>query len=158
MVNNHFLAAAVVIAMASGSAAAGALYKCTSGGTISYGDLPCPDGESITLAVPAAPHQTPQDAARLARERQHERGQMLKLEQARQKEQDREQARRAAQQESDGRRDARAAAAQQKKCAKLRLDGKWAAEDLRAAAETGRAAAAVKARRTAEKLALECPG
>lgn len=154
MASNHFLAAAVVVAMASGSAAAGALYKCTSGGAISYGDLPCSDGKTITLAVPAAPRQAPQDAARLARERGH----ILKLDQARQKEQEREQARRAAQQESDSRRDARAAAAQQKKCAKLRLDGKWATEDLRAAPETGRAAATVKARRAAEKLALECPG
>ena len=138
----------VLLALCAATARAQTVYKCTTDAGISYGDAPCASGKSVALEAPppvapsvdnTLPHQK-KEAARLEAER-HKR----EASDARQQE-----------------RDARTAAAYRKKCATLRLDKKWADEDAANATEaaSGRNAgkATLKARRGAEKLALECPG
>jgi hypothetical protein len=136
-----------LLAGAAWSAAAGAqtVYKCSVDGKVSYEQTPCAGGKSVELNVPAAPAQSAADAATLARQRR----QGDKMEQDR--------LRREASDERAQARAAQAGAARRKKCAGLELERKWAAEDARAASYQNADKAKLKARRAAEKLAVECP-
>jgi hypothetical protein len=142
---------AAACAMA-GPALAQGVFKCTADGKIEYRDRPCPDG--VALKVPAAPSPTVarQDATR-------DREALLELEKLRAS-----QELRAERQRASAGREARAEAREQraeeslrKRCAKLRLKQKWASEDRERLSGNVSDSAALKARRQAEELAVECP-
>lgn len=137
------MAAAVLCALAQG-AQAQAIYKCTAGGKVSYGEHPCAGGKSTALEVPPAPSGA---AAAAAFERAKARLAAL------QKERTASEARA----EREDRHAAKAAAATRQKCAQLRLQAKWAQEDALRAGKATAAAARLKARRQAEALAVQCP-
>lgn len=136
--------AMAILGLASSTAAATTIYKCREGGTVSYHDRPCSQG-AVALQVQAAQAPAPEVLQRLARERA-----MLKqIEDAR-----------AAREEQSMRDEARAqkaAAALQRRCDKLRLQRKWADEDIARAGRDESERARTKARRQAEALAVECP-
>ncbi len=136
--------ALVCLALESGFAATGTIYKCKEGGSTSYSDRPC-GNTSVALKVQPASAPAPEALQRLARER----AMLQEIEDAR--------AARAEQQAKHQARAQRAAAALKRRCDKLRLQHKWVEED---AARTGREEAErarIKARRQAEALAVECP-
>lgn len=145
------LIVALALLLANGSAIADTIYKCSSGGKISYGQTPCQDGPSVVLKTGPAPVQSAADQALLAR--QSKDAARIDAEQRKQAEKDRKQAQR------DDERRARAAAASAKKCAALKLRSQWALDDARKLMDTpaAQARAKVKASRAAEQLALECP-
>jgi hypothetical protein len=130
------------------------VFKCTVDGKIEYRDRPCDGGDGVALKVPAAPNPAPaQDAA--ARDRQA----LLELEKLRVSQQ-----LRAERQRTSSEREARAEAreqraveSQRKRCAMLRLKQKWSSEDHARLSGNASDAAAIKARRQAEELAVECP-
>jgi hypothetical protein len=124
-------------------AAADTIYKCVEAGKVSYNDRPCA-GNTVELKVPAA-GAAPEAAQRLARQR----ALLQEIEDKRAKEEDHEA--RAARQAQ------RAAEVQRKRCDKMRLQGKWATEDLARAGRIEAEHARIKARRQAELLAMECP-
>lgn len=134
--------------LAGGAAAqppAATIYKCVTNGKVSYGEHPCADGATTTLAATAAPADASVAADRLARDK----ARLAQLEK-----------RRNAQAELDERkreRAARAAATQHQKCERLRLKHRWADEDLQHAGREAKRAARLKAQRQAEALAVECP-
>lgn len=139
---------AAILFLAS-QAAASTIYKCTEDGKPSYHDRPC-GKTSIALAVQDTPAAAPEALEKLARER----ALLHKLEDERAKAEEKE-ARELARAEQ-------ATAAQRRRCHKLRLQSKWAEEDVAKAAARGRRggdpdAARLKARRQAEALAVECP-
>jgi hypothetical protein len=126
-------------------ATAGAVYKCHEGAHVSYADRPCP-GTGAPLALPPSPAPDPVQAARLAAAR----AALAAIDGAR-----------AAQAERDAQefeRASRAALALRKRCDKLRLQARWANEDLAKSSDDAKAIARIKARRMNESLAVECPG
>jgi hypothetical protein len=124
-------------------AQAQSIYKCSIEGKVSYGDRPCASGSTVELPVPKAPPSQPvQEHLRRAQASL----QLEKLRLARELAEQREQAR--AQ---------RAYAATRQKCDRLRLQRKWADEDLARSAGARIEPARIKARRRAEALAVECP-
>jgi hypothetical protein len=140
---HRFIPALAACALCQLAAAQG-VYKCSTDGKVSYGDRPCTSGATVELAVPKAPPAPPvQEQAR--RERTSLQ-QLEKLRLARELAEQREQAR--AQ---------RAFAATRQKCNRLRLQRKWADEDLTRSTGARVDAARIKARRRAEALAVECP-
>jgi len=136
--------AMAILGLASGAAAAGTIYKCKEGGTVSYHDRPCGQG-AVALPVQPASGPAPEALQRHARER----AMLQEIEAAR-----------AAREEQSMREEARAqkaAAALKRRCDKLRLQRKWADEDLARAGRDEAERARTKARRQAESLAVECP-
>lgn len=128
------------------AALAGAVYKCTADGKVSYSDVPCAaSATATTLEAPAAP---PADAAAGAELRRQQK-QADTLQKARLKREERE--------ERESARAARDAAARRKKCDQLRLKKRWADEDARRAAGPATEAARLRAQRAGEAMALECP-
>jgi len=126
-------------------ATAGAVYKCHDGAHVSYADHPC-RGAGAPLALPPAPQPDPVQAARLAAARTA----LAAIDQTR-----------AVQAERDAHefeRTARAALALRKRCDKLRLQARWADEDLTRSTDAAKAIARIKACRMVETLAVECPG
>jgi len=136
----------VLAACALSYPAAAQVYKCNVGGKVAYGDRPCASGETIELKVPAAPSNAPAEA------RDAGRRSRVAL-------QENENRRRASEERAERElaRERRAAAAQRRKCDRLRLQRKWADEDLARATGAAAEAARIKARRQAEALAVECP-
>ncbi|MBJ7310515.1 DUF4124 domain-containing protein [Rugamonas sp. CCM 8940] len=128
-------------------AGAQTVYKCTADGKVTYTETPCPNGSGTALAPPAAPSQPPESAAaELARQQRL----------SKELERDRHRA-----EAKDGRemeRVARAADARQAKCNKLKLNKKWADDDLKGASAGRAESAQRKARHAAEQLKLGCPG
>jgi hypothetical protein len=126
-------------------ATAGTVYKCHEGTHVSYADRPCP-GAGTPLALPPAPRPDSVQAARLAAARTA----LAAIDRTR-----------AVQAERDAHEfehAARAALALRKRCDKLRLQARWADEDLAKSSDAAKAIARIKARRQAETLAVECPG
>ncbi|OON63167.1 hypothetical protein B0920_07115 [Massilia sp. KIM] len=121
-----------------------AIYKCRDGERVTYGDQPCRQ-DGGRLAVQAAPAPDPEAAARLERARAF----LAEAEQARAAE--------ALREERTLARARRDAATQRRRCDKLRLQQKWAEEDLARAGGERAAQARLKARRQQEALAVECP-
>lgn len=136
-----------LLAMLAAPGSAQTIYKCTLDGKISYNPTPCADGASLALTAPAAPDPAAarDERARLAR--QQTAAERLARERLRVEARD----------ERDQQRASQRAAVRQKKCGALHLQHKWAVEDARTAPDKGAAAARTKARRAAERLALECP-
>jgi hypothetical protein len=146
------LALTLVLATAAPAGAAQSVYKCSSGGKVSYGDRPCAGGTGMRLPPPDVGVTPPEASAVATRDART----LLALEKLRI-------AREAAQEKDDARarqaeaRSARAAQAGRKRCDKLRLRHKWAGEDLARAGAGAQDAARRKLHRQAEALALECP-
>jgi hypothetical protein len=130
------------------SAAAQAIYKCSVDGKPAYGDRPCATGQTIELAVPAAPPVSPDSGARLARDKTT----LLELEKLRATRELRE-----LREEREHARARRVVLAQRQKCDRLRLRRKWALEDSARVSGPRAEAARLKARRQAEAVAVECP-
>lgn len=126
-------------------ATAGTVYKCHEGTHVSYADRPCP-GAGAPLALPPAPAPDPVQAARLAAAR----ATLAAIDGAR--------AVQAARDAHEFGRAGRAALALRKRCDKLRLQARWASEDLAKSSDDAKAVARIKARRMADTLAVECPG
>jgi len=126
-------------------ATAGAVYKCHEGAHVSYADRPCP-GAGAPLALPPAPAPDPVQAARLAAAR----AALAAIDGAH--------AAQAARDAQEFERTGRAVLALRKRCDKLRLQARWADEDLARSTDEAKAIARIKARRMTETLAVECPG
>lgn len=135
-----------LFACAATQAASGQVYKCRSGGTVTYLDRPCADGVSIELSVPKA-RQSEIAQAKSAALRDREA--LLQIEKVRLANELRSQ--------REAERAQKAAEAQRRKCERLRLRQKWAEEDLARSTGPAMDAARVKARRQAEATAVECP-
>jgi hypothetical protein len=140
---------AVLLTLIVATSGAQTIFKCTLQGKVSYGAFPCAAGESVEIKVPSAPSDLEGHVASLARQKDS----ADRLERERHK--------REAADEREQARAGRAAAVYRKKCGLLKLDVQWAAEDaVSASADVANKAAAkarLKARRAAQKLALECP-
>ena len=136
------LALLLALCAAAGNGAAQTVHKCTVDGKVTYTEQPCPGGTVIAVADAPAPDKSA--AAELKRAKQ----QADKLEKDRHK-------RDAADQREDAAA-SRAAAARHQKCEKLRLDKKWADEDLRRAQPQHEERARIKAQRAADKLNSSC--
>ena len=138
---------AVLLCVATLAAHAQGINKCTVDGKVSYSDMPCPANaaSAATLAVPSAPAPNPAAADDLARQRKE----AAKLEKARHQHEDQDA--RAADNA------AQAAAVQRKRCGKLKLNKRWADEDVARAALPNLDNAKLRAKRTGDTLALECP-
>jgi uncharacterized protein with WD repeat len=130
-------------ALISFSAPAMALYKCKSGGHITYSDQPCPGAEVININ--GAP---PPDAAIAKQQAAEERAKLNRLQN--------EQRRREAQEEKQRQRAAHDHAVKQKRCKSLALRKKWADEDLASASEKSVIRARAKVQRVAQQYEVEC--
>jgi hypothetical protein len=128
---------------------ASALYKCESGGKVTYSNEACKEGKSTALdnADSAVQGKESEKAAkRLAQDK------------ARLRQIEAERAKREAVEDKENARIAKARAAQDRKCRTLAMKKKWLEED--AARSQGKSAEAAKrkATRQAEQYALECGG
>lgn len=120
-----------------------AVYKCESGGTITYADTPCLEGKSTTLSTSST--GDPNEAQRRATS---EKNSLKRLEKERHQ--------REAADERGHKRAARASAAKQKQCTALASRQKRAFENV--AATTGKAneKAKLKARHITEDYEATC--
>lgn len=134
----------LVLVLLCSTASAQTLYKCSVGGKITYSGKPCA-GTITQIEVPAAPAPNPEAARDLARDKTLS----AKLQKERQA--------REAQQQRDDDVVNRTSGARAQRCAKLRLQKKWADEAAGKAVGPNREAAQDKARKQAEAMALECP-
>ena len=140
----HCFAVLVLWAVCA-AAPAQQLYKCITGGKITYASSPC-DGATVTpITVPAAPEPDPAAAQVLARQQKLLAG----LEKQRQALDARDERANAAA--------ARAGAVRRQRCARLGLQKRWADETADRAAGFGKQALQDKARRMGEVMAVECP-
>ena len=121
------------------------VYKCTVDGKVTYSQNPCERGDERVLTVPDAPAASPESAREL--ERMRRAGEQLEKERV---------VRETAQERIDTSAN-RAAATRRQRCDKLRLQAKWAEEDVRRAQPQAQEAARLKARRAADRIAVECP-
>lgn len=128
----------------SHAAMAGTIYKCLENGKPSYSDRPCGKA-TVALKVEGPDSPDPAMLARLERERA-----LVQQIEGDRAEREEQQARAAARAE-------RAASTQKRRCDKLRLQSRWAAEDTARAGRDELDKARLKARRQAEAMALECP-
>lgn len=136
---------AALLTLIAATSGAQTIYKCTAHGKVSYGAAPCATGESVEIKVPSAPADPAGHVASLARQKDS----ADRLERERHK--------REAADEREQERAGRAAAVYRKKCGVLKLNVQWAAEDAAGASDKSAGKARLKARRAAQKLALECP-
>lgn len=141
--NRH--AFAVLLLACATAASAQTVYKCTMDGKITYGERPCQDGSTALIAVPHAPAADPAAAADLKRMRKEA------------KELEKERRQREAADERELARAGKEAAARNRRCGKLRLDKKWADDEVRGALVQNLDRAKTRARQAADRLALECP-
>ena len=132
----------MLCAAAASPAGAQTVHKCTLDGKVTYTEQPCAGG--TVIAVPDAPAPGKSAAADLKSAKK----QADALEKERRK--------REAAGEREDAAASRAAAARHQKCDKLRLDRKWADEDLRRAQPQHEERARIKAQRAADKLKLSC--
>jgi hypothetical protein len=136
--------ACAALLLCSATTGAQTVHKCTVDGKVSYSQQPCAGGTASVIAVPDAPAADPATQADLQRMRRESAA----LEKERHK---REQA-----DEREAGRAGRAAAARHQKCEKLKLDKKWADDDLRRAQPQSEERARLKAQRAADKVKLSC--
>lgn len=130
------------------SAPALAIYKCESGGKITYSDAPCRGGKVLELQEPVTGKSPAADMASAKQEVAREKKELHRLEKERHKSED----------EDDKRQQkiANAQAARQKKCTSLTMRRKWSEEDAATARGKSFEKAKRKARRQVEKYELEC--
>lgn len=130
------------------AASAQTIHKCSVGGKVAYSDRPCLDGGGSRLAVPVAP--APDPAA--AKELQRQKALLAQLQ--------KERGVREVQDAKNARADARAsqaAGARRQRCANMRQQQRWAAEDAAKAAGPGTESLKRKADRQGQAVALACP-
>ena len=127
---------------AAGTASAQTAYKCVQNGQTSYSETPCTAGQLQIIEVPPPPPVVDKGAAT------RQQRVASQLESVRKQREAREDAARA--------RGAQQAEVLEKRCAQLRLEQKWAAQDAVGAGDKTREAAQLKVRRAGEKLAIEC--
>ena len=139
------LAVLVFLCLLAGSASGATIYKCTDAGKVSYNDRPCGSASVVLAATPALPGDAAAAVERLARERALLQGI------------EKERALRAGHEAREAARTARDAAAERRRCDKLRLQSKWADEDIARAGREETQRARLKAKRQGEVLAVECP-
>jgi hypothetical protein len=138
----HLACAALLLYAAV--AGAQTVHKCTVDGKVSYSQQPCTVGTASVIAVPEAPAADPATAAELKRMRRE--GAALEKDRHKREQSDEREAERAG----------RAAAARHQKCEKLKLDKKWADDDLRRAQPQYEERARLKAQRATDKVKLSC--
>ena len=127
---------------AAGTASAQTAYKCVQNGQTSYSETPCAAGQLQIIEVPPPPPAVDKGAAT------RQQRVASQLESVRKQREAREDAARA--------RGEQQAEVLEKRCAQLRLEQKWAAQDAVGAGDKAREAAQLKVRRAGEKLAIEC--
>jgi hypothetical protein len=140
------LAPLLALLLATTCCHAQTVHKCTVDGKVTYTEQPCQAGSASVIAVPQAPAPDPEAAADLKRMQKEART----LE--------RERHRREAADEREQQAAARAAQARHRQCVKLRMEKKWADDEVRGALVQHVDRAKMKAQRAADRLALECPG
>lgn len=125
-----------------------AIYKCESGGNISYSDLPCADTSSNSrsrrIIIPPAPSDTHAAQEKLVQDKRR----LQALETQRSK----EEASAAKERQNIAKEQER----KKKRCATLEQRTRWAKEDAASANVKRMARAQRKAQRAAEKQQLEC--
>lgn len=121
-----------------------AMYKCAVHETVTYSDRPCDNAGQPMPLSPAASARSGGTADPLAKEK----AELARLQKSR------EQSERQEQQIRDLY--VRGAAARARKCSTLSLQLHWREEDLRDATLKDQQKARVRARRAAEKYAMEC--
>ncbi|MBZ2207585.1 DUF4124 domain-containing protein [Massilia soli] len=126
-------------------APAQSIYKCSSNGKVTYSEQPCSSGTQAMLDVPPAPPPDPELKQRLARQKA--------LAESLDKERREASALAAKAARPPG---AARATPQQQRCDKLRLQLKWAQDDLRKSAGPATEAMRIKVERQAEAMAVEC--
>lgn len=131
-----------LLCAAAGTASAQTAYKCVQNGQTSYSETPCTAGQLQIIEVPPPPPVVDKGAAT-----RQERV-ASQLESVRKQREAREDQARA--------RGVQQAEVLEKRCAQLRLEQKWAAQDAVGAGDKNRDAAQLKVRRAGEKLAIEC--
>jgi len=129
------------------STPAWAIYKCESNGAVIYSDTPC-QGKSVNLTDQLNHSVSPEETAQARQRTLQEKKEAARLEKIRHKQE--------ALEEKENRQATRAASKHRKTCAKLAQHVKWSEEDARHAAGRSFEKARRKARRAAEKYALEC--
>jgi|CXWL01.1.fsa_nt_gi hypothetical protein len=129
----------------AGSASAQKLYKCRVDGQLIYSGAPCKGVPSTPVEVPDAPKPDPAVAQELKRQEVA----LAKLEKERMV--------REAQQKRFAESDERLAAGRRDRCDKLRLQKKYADDEVTAAVGLETQALKEKAMRVAEYVAAECP-
>ena len=127
---------------AAGAASAQTAYKCVQNGQTSYSETPCAAGQLQIIEVPPPPPAVDKGAAT---RQQRVASQLESVRKQREAREDQARARGAQQAE-----------VLEKRCAQLRLEQKWAAQDAVGAGDRNRDAAQLKARRAGERLAVEC--
>jgi hypothetical protein len=137
------LVAAVLLLVVQHVSAQSAVYRCDSGGKVSYGSVPCV-GDSATAPLVTSPVEP---GSRTSADGTLQRQKALADQLARERHQREAQALREQQQ----------AAARRLHCDKLQLRKKWRDEDAAKASASARAKMQRAARRSAEELALSCP-
>lgn len=133
-------------AAASLASAAGAqtVHKCTVDGKVTYTEFPCQGGSASVIPVPQSPAPDKSGAAELRQMKKE----ADKLEAARHK-------RESADDKEDARTN-RELAKRHQACEKLKLDKRWAEQDLRRAQPRQEEQARIKVQRAADKLKLSC--
>jgi hypothetical protein len=140
----------LLAALLGASGMALALNKCDSGGKITYTGAPCPSGSKATVVDTADP-VTPADSATARQRAAQERIELKRMQG--------EQAKSAiadARHRKHSRAETKSSLRHQQKCGSLQLRKKWAEEDVARAPLKSRQKAETRARRVAEKFALEC--
>ena len=132
----------MVLGAAVNAAGAQTVYKCVQDGQTSYSETPCAAGQLQIIEVPPPPPAVDKGAAT---RQQRVASQLESV--RRQREAREDQARARGAQQAD---------VLEKRCAQLRLEQKWAAQDAVGAGDKNREAAQLKVRRAGEKLAIEC--
>lgn len=127
-----------------GGASAQKLYKCRVAGTLVYAGAPCKGVTSTPVEVPDAPRPDPAVAAELKREEIA----LAKLQ--------KERLVREKQDQRFAESDARLAAGRRDRCEKLRLQKKFADDEVTAAVGIETQALKEKAMRVAEYVTAEC--
>jgi hypothetical protein len=120
-----------------------AIYKCDSGGKVSYSDTLCPGGAKLDID-----NEPPRDAATARRKAAQDEKKLERLETDHRKRKERE--------DKAWQRTAKSGAALHRKCATLARKQKWAEEDATAAAGKTSAKAKRKAERASETYQSEC--
>ncbi|CAN5173532.1 hypothetical protein BH11PSE11_BH11PSE11_36210 [soil metagenome] len=145
---HQFFRALTLCGLIFSSSSALAIYKCDSGGSVTYTASPCADGKGIDLGSKVTIRPSEADNALAAKQSAQEKTELTRLENTRHK--------REAIEAREQRRAAKANAAKQKKCQSLAQRRKWAAEDAAKATMKAAEKAKLKLRRLDEKIELEC--
>jgi hypothetical protein len=124
-----------------------AIYKCETGGKVTYSDVPCPNSKTTVIGDQSR-QSSSSDIAEAKQKNEHEKRELKQLENARHK--------REAKEEKQQQQIAKRFESKKKKCAALEQKHRWSKEDL--ARATGRKVEPAKRRerRLAEKYDLEC--